>query len=91
LVVLGLSRAIDEARRMRIIRCVRIGSEALTHLLFVDDVLVLCFGSKREGQHFKNILSLYIKATCRKINENKSTFYTIVLEGIQDLGSDIGG
>jgi hypothetical protein len=68
---------------------VRIGSEALTHLLFIDDVLLFCFGSEREGQCFKNILHLYNKATCMEINENKSVVYTVGLEGIQDLG--IGG
>jgi hypothetical protein len=57
LVAEGLSRVIIETRRMRRIQGVRIKrSKALTHLLFVDDVLLFCFGSKREGQCFKNIL-----------------------------------
>jgi hypothetical protein len=52
----------------------RLRSEALTHLLFVDDVLLFCFGSEREGQCFKNIVQLYNKAIGMEINENKSGF-----------------
>jgi hypothetical protein len=50
---------------------VRIGRfEALRHLLFIDDVLLFCFGLERGGRCFKNILQLYNKATFMEINEN---------------------
>jgi hypothetical protein len=42
LVAEGLSRAIQEAKRNKVIKGIRIGGEEhLTHLLFVDDVLLL--------------------------------------------------
>ena len=47
LVVEGLSRAINDAKRQRKIRGVKIGrNKVLTHLLFVDDVILFCFGSE---------------------------------------------
>jgi hypothetical protein len=65
---------------------VRIGSsEALTHLLFVDDVLLFYFGLEREGQCFKNILQICNKAIGMEINENKSTVYTVGLESVDHL------
>jgi hypothetical protein len=61
-------------------------SESLTHLLFVDDVLLLCFGNDGEGQVFKDILQLYCVATGMEINENKSALFTSSLDDTQILG-----
>jgi len=42
---------------------VRVGRrESLTHLLFVDCVLLFCFGSERELSVYMDTLSLYKKA-----------------------------
>jgi len=47
LVAEGLSRAILKARRQRKLLGIKIGRRGqITHLLFVDDVLLLCFFSK---------------------------------------------
>ena len=53
------------------------GNEVLNVLLFVDYVLLCCFGSEREGLCYKEVLQLYINATILEINVNKSTMYTI--------------
>jgi hypothetical protein len=51
----------------------------LTHLLFVDDVLIFSVGSRREAETLKNILLLFSKATGMKINEGKSSLTTNLL------------
>jgi hypothetical protein len=66
---------------------VRIGRfEALTHLLFIDDLILFFFWQKREGRCLKKILQLYNTTTCMEINENKSTIYIVGFKGIHDLG-----
>jgi len=49
LAVEGLSRALNESRRKRRIKGVRIGRpEALTHVLLIDDVILSYFRSEME-------------------------------------------
>jgi len=38
-------------------------SASLKHLLFVDGVLILCFGNDGEGKIFKDILKIYCATT----------------------------
>jgi len=50
LVEKGLTRLIKEAKRQRKILGIKVGrSISLTYLLYVDDVLHLCFGNDGEG------------------------------------------
>jgi hypothetical protein len=52
-----LSRIIHEARRDRNIKGIGDGgSNQLTHLLFVDDVLLFHDGIKVDGRKFRDIL-----------------------------------
>jgi len=73
----GLSTLIKEAKRQRKLPCIKVGrSESLAHLLFVDHVLLLCFGNDDEGQVFKDVLQLYCVVIVIEINENKFDFFT---------------
>lgn len=45
----------------------------LTHLLFVDDVLIFLDGSVRDSATFHEILTLFEKATGMIVNQTKST------------------
>ena len=45
----------------------------LTHLLFVDDVLIFCNGKRGDVEKLHNILALFGKAMGMRINERKST------------------
>jgi hypothetical protein len=60
------------------IQGIRIGRETLTHLLFMDDVLMFTFGSYREGSQLQEILLLYNKATGMEVNCVKSALFTSV-------------
>jgi hypothetical protein len=76
LVVEGLSRSIMEARRGRSLHGVQVGgNEYLTHLLFVDDVLLFSNGLEAEGRKLQEILQLYCKATSMEINFMKSVIF----------------
>ena len=45
----------------------------ITHLLFVDDVLIFCFGSVRDVVTLGEILDLFSKATGMEVNVVKSS------------------
>jgi hypothetical protein len=58
-VVKDLSRVIKEAKRQGIITGIKIGKiVALTHLLFVDHVLLFSNGSPREARRLEEILEI---------------------------------
>jgi len=70
----GLSRLIASAKREGDIRGLRILEIcSLTHLLFVDDVLILLDGSIRDSRSFSRILLLFSSATGMLPNQAKST------------------
>jgi hypothetical protein len=52
---------------------------SLTHLLFVDDVLLFSGGTRREAETLKDILLLFSKATGMQINDRKSSITTSLL------------
>jgi hypothetical protein len=54
--------------------------ERLTHLLFVNDVLLFCFGSTSELRSFRDLLLLYKKSMGMEFNDAKSSLYTFGLE-----------
>jgi hypothetical protein len=58
---------------------------SLTHLLFVDDVLLFSGGSRREAETLRDILSLFSKATGMQINDRKSSLTNFLLLEEEDL------
>jgi hypothetical protein len=58
----------------------------ITHLLFMDDVLIFSTGSRKDAETLKNILSLFSKATGMVINEGKSSLTTNLLTE-EELGA----
>ena len=75
LVIEGLSLLISNARENGLIRGIKISSAlALTHLLFVDDVILLGTGTLHEWMAFEVILSTFCKASGMSISLEKSGF-----------------
>ena len=81
LVIEGLSLMIVDARDHSLIKGIKISSTfALTHLLFVDDVILLGSGSLSEWMAFDVILSKFCKASRMCISIDKSCFlYTMLI------------
>ena len=66
---------IFNAQRYGHIVGVRVSSSLnMTHLLFVDDVILFGLGTTKEWQHYKGLLDLFCSATGMKISEEKSSF-----------------
>jgi hypothetical protein len=64
LVAEGLSRAIEEAKAHGEFQGIAITPNLrVTHLLFVDDVLIFCNGKRRDAEKLKSILELFERAT----------------------------
>ena len=86
LVAEGLSRALNEAKRLGRFSGVCIGEQlAITHLLFVDDVLIFYSGYRRDTRVLKEILDLFTKATGMDINFEKSTRIAHLLRPEEEL------
>lgn len=54
----------------------------ISHLLFVDDILLFSNGNLNEIKELKNILDLLMKATGMQINYRKSQ---LIMEGLDML------
>jgi hypothetical protein len=81
LVAEGLSRAILNAVRTRDFHEIQITtSQRLTHLLFVDDILIFCSGKSQDAEVLSSILSLFRLATGMQIKLQKSTISFSKLE-----------
>eukprot|EP00253_Pinus_taeda_P029408 PITA_29408 len=64
LVAEGLSRLIHKARREEKVKGIEVAINLyITHLLFVDDILIFTNGSHNELKEFKCIFDLFLKAT----------------------------
>ena len=75
LVIKGLSLLIKDAKVNGLIRGIKISSAlALTHLLFMDDVILLGTGTLLEWMDFEVILSTFCKASGMSISVEKSGF-----------------
>jgi hypothetical protein len=72
----GLSRVVSDARRRGIIQGIQIGSIILTHLLFVDDILLF-------PKKIREILRIIYMEIGMEINAQKSTSYP------SGLGEDV--
>jgi hypothetical protein len=91
LVAEGLRRWIMDAKSRRVLRGIQIGRRiSLTHLLFVDDIFLFCYGSDWEIRKMLDILTLYCLGTGMEINKMKSMAYSNalkahVMRGLRDL------
>lgn len=74
----GRSRLIKKAHERGDLGGVQISNmTTLSHLLFVDDVLIFINGYFHDSYVFKNILSLFCKATGMEPNFGKSTIICV--------------
>jgi hypothetical protein len=70
LVMEGLSQALIEARRTLSFHGISFGTQTiLTHLLFVDDVLIFCHCALADCQSLKDILNNFSTTTGMVIND----------------------
>lgn len=77
LIMEGLSRIISSARDRHLLSGIKIADNFyLTHLLFVDDILIFLNGSIGDSTTLHNSILLFQHATGMKINDNKSTITT---------------
>jgi hypothetical protein len=84
LVAEGLSRAIAAEKRSGSFPGINISNTLhITHLLFVDDILVFSAGTRGEADNLNNTLKLFSKATGMIINEGKSTLTTSCLSELE--------
>ena len=73
LVIEGLSLLIKDARNNGLIRGIRISpSLTLSHLLFVDDVILMGSGTLQDWLAFEVLLDTFCKASGMRINSDKS-------------------
>ena len=80
LVAEGLSRAIRVAKAEGHFTGIQIAPNLnITHLLFVDDVLIFCSGTRGESKVLLETLDLFSKATGMEINAGKSSLTTHML------------
>eukprot|EP00253_Pinus_taeda_P025786 PITA_25786 len=69
----GLSRLIHKARREEKVKGIEVAINIfITHLLFVDDILLFTNGSINEIKEIKSIIDMFLKATGMQINHRKS-------------------
>ena len=74
LVMEGLSRLIIEDKNRGLFKGVKISSNiSLTHLLFIDDVLIFRSGEISDSIVMNGILNVFFKATRMMTNHEKST------------------
>jgi hypothetical protein len=75
LVVEGLSRAIQEQVRENNIEGIPVARGLnITHLMFVDDVILFGSGNISEWEVFKEVMDLFCKATWMAFSPQKSSF-----------------
>ena len=80
----GLSRLLLEAHRGGNFNGINVSQHLqITHLLFVDDVLIFCSRTVHDLNTLAEILALFSSATGMEINEGKSTFTTHHMEDVE--------
>eukprot|EP00253_Pinus_taeda_P032607 PITA_32607 len=78
LIMEGLSRLFASARDRHQLTGIKIADDFfLTHLLFVDDVLIFLNGSIGDSTTLQNAMHLFQQATGMQINVQKSTITTV--------------
>ena len=75
-VVEGLGRALLSTKLNGVFRGISFGNNiSLTHVLFVDDTVMITNGSAQSLSTLYEILMGFTKASGMMINEDKSSFY----------------
>ena len=75
----GLSLMIADAKQNGLIKGIKISNDLIiTHLLFVDDVILFGMGTVADWIAFKVILDTFCAASGMNINMDKSCFCTIM-------------
>ena len=75
LIIEGLSLLIAQAKTDRKIIGLKVmGSIYLTHILFVDDVILFDDGSLLEWLHYKSLINLFCRASGMTVSPRKSSF-----------------
>ena len=91
LVIEGLSLLIADAKHNGLIKGIKISNDlTITHLLFVDDVILFGMGTFEDWIAFKVILETFCEASGMKINMDKSCFLhynldDVILRRISDI------
>ena len=86
LVAEGLSRALKEVIRLGKFTGLQLAQNLnISHLLFVDDILIFCSGSVRDLRTLDDILKIFSKATGMDINVGKSTVIPFLLSREEEL------
>ena len=71
----ALNLLVAQAKRDKRIKGIKVSRKiCITHLLFVDDVLIFGWGSLNEWSKLNEILNLFCSAIGMMINPKKSTF-----------------
>ena len=84
LIIESLSRIILDAQQKGLIKGFQYSPDlSITHLLFVDDVLLFGIGTVSEWKAYKEALDLFCSATGMAVNKEKSSFL------YQDVNEDI--
>lgn len=61
------------------------GLAHITHLLFIDDILLITNGSRRDALLFKSILAIFSKASGMVCNADKSSISFLNMDPIEEL------
>jgi len=81
----GLSHSLAHAKSDGLFQGVQLSQTLyISHLHFVDDVLILCDGQRGDAEALYNLINLFSKATGMQINEGKSTL-SINVMGEEDI------
>jgi hypothetical protein len=84
LVVEGINKAIGEEKSRGDFQGISISTTLnLTHLLFVEDVLIFCNGKMGDADKLRCILDIFRKVTRMKINDHKSTLSIHNMEEVE--------
>jgi hypothetical protein len=81
LVAKGPTKALDAAAKAGTFQGISVSSRLkITHLLFVDDILIFCNGKVGDVETLADILATFRLATYMIINEQKFTIFTSELD-----------
>ena len=76
LVTMGLSKLLKQAANSRNIKVVLVGKTlSISHMLFVDDILIFYYGMERELRRVLDILDVFNACIGMELNFHKSAIY----------------